>query len=135
MDYLVSIWANLNYVHLSEQKGIFHLACDSENEDAIKWCIDKKLPINQIDSSHQTPLSSYLITVPSPSLPLLKSMIDAGGAVNTKDFKNLTPLHLACTKNSTHNAETNTQVIALLIKSGCISHQIIRQTNNPTDRS
>ena len=25
-DYLVSIGANLNYVHSSEQKGIFHLA-------------------------------------------------------------------------------------------------------------
>ena len=132
-DYLVSIGASLNYVHLSEQKGIFHLACDSESEDAVKWCIDKKLPINQIDSSHRTPLSSYLITVPSPSLPLLKRMIDAGADVNTKDFKNLTPLHLACIKNNTHKSETNNQVIALLIKSGCISHQIIRKTNNPTD--
>ena len=83
MDYLVSIGASLNYVHLSEQKGIFHLACDSESEDAIKWCIDKKLPINQIDSSHRSPLSSYLITVPSLSLPLLKRMIDAGADVNT----------------------------------------------------
>ena len=51
----------------------------------------------------------------------------------TQDFKNLTPLHLACIKNNTHKSETNNQVIALLIKSGCISHQIIRKTNNPTD--
>ena len=60
-------------------------------------------------------------------------MIDAGADVNIKDIKNLTPLHLACMNKNKLNTETNYQVIALLVKSGCISHQVIRETNNPTD--
>ena len=134
MDYLVSIGANMNWVQKREKRGIFHLACDSENEDSIKWCLDKKLPINQIDSAHQTPLVTYLENVDTPSLPLLKKMIDAGANVNTKDIKNLTPLHIACGNHENHNTETSNEVIALLVKSGCISHTAIWSTNNPADQ-
>ena len=123
MDYLVSIGGNL------KEESIFRSACNSENEEVIGWCL-KKLPIIQTG----TPLSTYLKLVSPPSLPLLKRMIDAGADVNKRDTNNWTPLHFACMNKNTNNTETNSQVIALLVKSGSISHQVIQETSNPADK-
>ena len=116
------------------EEGIFHLACKSENEEAIGWCLDKKLSINQLDAENRTPLSTYLRNFSSPSLPLLKRMIDEGADVKTMDINNWTPLHFACMNKNINHTEINSQVIALLIKSGSISHQVIQEMSNPADK-
>ena len=119
--YLLGMGADVN---LQDRLGLtpVHYACLGGQHVTLQLLIQRHAWIDTFDKSHRTPLlTSLLLPIKLPDI--IQCLIEGGADLSLSDRYKCTALHYVCFKGDVN-------LVAVMIKAGCISHMPVFLTKN-----